>query len=90
MSWQREIRAGTRGSHPPLEAAARRCQCFLVVGTSAVVYPAAGLIDVARSQGASVIEINIAATAASSVADVSLYGPSGQILPRLVQRLSTS
>jgi NAD-dependent deacetylase len=69
------------------EEAARQCQCFLVAGTSAVVYPAAGLIDVARSRGARVIEINLAPTAASADADVGLYGPSGQVLPRLVQRL---
>jgi NAD-dependent deacetylase len=65
------------------EEAARRCQCFLVAGTSAVVYPAAGLIDVARSRGARVIEINLAPTAASADADVGLYGPSGEVLPRL-------
>lgn len=69
------------------EAAAGRCQCFLVVGTSAIVYPAAGLIDVARCSGAKVIEVNLTATAASEAADVGLYGPSGQILPRLVGML---
>lgn len=67
------------------ELAAAQCQCFLVVGTSAVVYPAAGLIDVARSVCASVIEVNLAETAASHAADMGLYGPSGQILPRLVE-----
>jgi NAD-dependent deacetylase len=69
------------------EAATQRCQCFLVVGTSAVVYPAAGLIDVARGSGARVIEVNLTATSASDAADVGLYGPSGQILPRLVELL---
>jgi NAD-dependent deacetylase len=69
------------------EAAAARCQCFLVVGTSAIVYPAAGLIDTARVAGACVVEVNLAATAASRNVDVGLYGPSGQILPQLVQHL---
>jgi NAD-dependent deacetylase len=69
------------------ELAAVRCDCFLVVGTSAIVYPAAGLIDVARRSGAKVIEVNLTQTAASDLADVGLYGPSGQILPRLVQVL---
>ena len=40
-------------------AAARACDVFLLVGTSAVVYPAAGLAELARSHGAKVIEINI-------------------------------
>src|SRR6516162_6759090 len=66
------------------EASASGCQCFLVVGTSAIVYPAAGLINIAREGGASVIEVNLEPTAASQIADVGLYGPSGQILPRLV------
>jgi NAD-dependent deacetylase len=63
------------------------CQCFLVVGTSALVYPAAGLIQAARDVEAGVIEVNLEATPARSAADVSLYGPSGQVLPRLVERL---
>jgi NAD-dependent deacetylase len=69
------------------ESAARSCQCFLVVGTSAIVYPAAGLIYLARDRGAKVIEINIAATEASGEVDVSLRGPSGTILPELIKRM---
>ena len=64
------------------------CQCFLVVGTSAVVYPAAGLIDAAREAGAFVIEVNLEATAASRRGALALHGPSGVILPQLVQRLT--
>jgi NAD-dependent deacetylase len=67
-------------------AATYACRCFLVVGTSAVVYPAAGLIDVARAGGASVIEVNLTPTAASDRVDLGLYGPSGEVLPRLVER----
>src|SRR5262249_19549974 len=63
------------------EAAVSQSQCSIVAGTSAVVYPAAGLIDVAREAGAHVIEVNLEATAASHAADVSLYGPSGRLLP---------
>ncbi len=69
--------------------ATRTCDCFLVVGTSAVVFPAAGLVELARSGGARVIEVNLAATPASDLADVGLYGPSGQLLPRLVEKLNT-
>jgi NAD-dependent deacetylase len=63
------------------------CHCLLVVGTSAVVYPAASLIELARHVGAGVVEINLERTAASGAGAVGLYGPSGQMLPRLVQRL---
>jgi NAD-dependent deacetylase len=69
------------------ETAASRCECFLVAGTSAVVYPAAGLILLAKERGAAVIEVNVEETAASAHADVTLLGPSGQILPTLLDRL---
>jgi NAD-dependent deacetylase len=69
------------------EEAARMCQCFLLVGTSAIVYPAAGLIYLARDQGAKIIEINIAASEASAEVDIRLRGPSGTILPELIKRM---
>lgn len=67
--------------------AVARCEVFLVIGTSAVVYPAAGLVGSARYTGARVIEINLERTPASDSADVSLHGPSGQVLPRLLESL---
>jgi NAD-dependent deacetylase len=70
--------------------AAGNCDVFLVVGTSAVVYPAASLIPVAKktkSPGATVIEFNLTRTDASKLADVGFYGPSGEMLPRLCERL---
>jgi NAD-dependent deacetylase len=70
------------------EAVVRQCQCLLIVGTSALVYPAAGLIDVAYGK-ARLIEVNLEPTVASSSVDVGLYGPAGQLLPRLVERLNS-
>ena len=61
------------------------CDVFLVIGTSAVVYPAAGLAHLAKSSGAKVIEINTEATAISESVDCTLLGPSGQILPELIR-----
>jgi NAD-dependent deacetylase len=66
---------------------AERCGCLLVVGTSAIVYPAAGLIEVASAAGAAVVEVNLQRTAASRGADVCLQGPSGRLLPEVVRRL---
>jgi len=59
-------------------------EVFLVIGTAAVVYPAAGLVDLAKSQGAKVVEINIAETSVSSLVDVSLRGSAAEILPQLL------
>lgn len=67
-------------------AALSRCECFVSVGTSSVVYPAAGFIEVARSRGASTIEINRDATPATAAVDVAIRLPSGRALPELVTR----
>ena len=66
------------------ERAASEADVLLVVGTSAQVYPAAGLIDLAQSNRAKVIEVNLEATAFSDSIDVCLRGPSGEILPQIV------
>ena len=66
------------------EQAASSADLFLVVGTSAVVYPAAGLVWAAKAAGARVIEINLEETPLSSEVDCSLRGRSGEILPRLI------
>ena len=57
---------------------------FLLIGTSAVVYPAAGLAPIAKSSGARVVEINIAAGGLSDGVDEFLQGPSGELLPQLI------
>jgi NAD-dependent deacetylase len=66
-------------------SALAECGCLLVVGTSAVVYPAAGLIEAAQDLGKPVIEVNPEPAARGDV--IRLSGPSGQILPRLVRLL---
>jgi NAD-dependent deacetylase len=57
---------------------------LLVVGTSAVVYPAAGLAHLAKSAGATVVEINVAETPVSELADYSFRAPAAELLPLLV------
>ena len=66
------------------EHAVSSAQIFLVIGTSASVYPAASLIPFAREAGAKVIEINTDETPFSSTVDCSLRGPAGQLLPQLL------
>ena len=67
--------------------AAAGCDVFLVVGTSAVVFPAAGLVSLAAGNGAGVVEFNLTQTDASAYADVGVYGPSGQSLPAVLAAL---
>ena len=61
-------------------AAATSCDVFLTVGTSAVVYPAASLVEEARKRGAYTVEINLEQTAASGIVDLALQGPAEDVL----------
>jgi NAD-dependent deacetylase len=60
---------------------AANCDVFIAVGTSAVVYPAAGFVDLARRAGAFTVEINLEATPASGGIDLSIRGAAESVLP---------
>jgi NAD-dependent deacetylase len=66
------------------EHAAGSAEVLLVIGTSAVVYPAAGLVPYAKQNGAAVIEINLEPTPFSTMVDFSFQAPAGELLPKLV------
>lgn len=61
----------------------RLCDLFLSIGTSAVVYPAAGFATLASSRGALVAEINKDPTPLTAAVDLSIQGAAGQVLPRV-------
>jgi len=65
-------------------AASAQAEIFLVIGTSAVVYPAAGLAEVARRSGAKLAVVNPEPTPLDHLADWVLNGDSGKLLPRLI------
>ncbi len=67
-------------------AAAAACDVMLVVGTSAVVQPAASLPLIARQRGAAIVEVNPQATPLSDFADLVLRQPAAQALPQLWER----
>ncbi len=64
--------------------AARRAELFLSIGTSAVVYPAASLPEIARGHGAFLVEINIEPTPLSFLADEVIQAPAAEALPDLL------
>jgi NAD-dependent deacetylase len=66
-------------------AAAERADVFLSVGTSAVVYPAAGLPLIAKACGAYVAEVNVERSAIAGQLSEVVLGPSGEVLPSLVE-----
>lgn len=68
-------------------ASAERADVFLTIGTSAVVYPAAGVPLHAKSSGAYVAEINIEPSAIAGAIDEVIQGKAGEVLPKLVDAL---
>ncbi len=60
---------------------AAACDLCFVVGTSAVVYPAAAIPEIAREAGAYVVEVNPEPTPLSDICNEVLTGKAGEILP---------
>ncbi len=70
------------------EKAAMNSDICFVVGTSAVVFPAANIPQLARQYGSIIVEINIEATELTSYAQYSLFGAAGVVLPELVKQIN--
>ncbi len=60
---------------------------FISIGTSGMVYPAAGLVRAAKQMGAMALEVNLEPSANAHLFDAQLVGRSGEILPELVNAL---
>ena len=66
------------------EAAARAADVCLLLGTSGVVYPAAGLPRTAAETGAALVEINPNPTDLSSLADVTVRASTSEAMPKII------
>jgi NAD-dependent deacetylase len=66
---------------------AERCDAMLVVGTSALVQPAANLPFAAKANSAKIIEVNLNQTPISDIADISIFGKAADVLPKICQRV---
>jgi NAD-dependent deacetylase len=71
------------GAFEKAAAKAENCDLCFVVGTSALVYPAASLPEIASAAGAYMVEVNPERTPLSDLCDEVLTGPAGEILPLL-------
>ncbi len=69
------------------EEAAANCDVFISIGTSSLVYPAAGLSQLAKQNGAQVIEINPDPTP-NTIVDITLIEKAGVILPLLIEEIT--
>lgn len=61
--------------------------CVIVAGTTAVVYPAAALPLTVRDNGGRIIEVNPVESELSRISDAVIRGPSGEVIPALVEAL---
>ena len=61
-----------------------KCKLLLLVGTSLIVYPAAGLPLYAKRKGAKLIEINSEPSALSEICDYKILGKASVVLPEIL------
>jgi NAD-dependent protein deacetylase/lipoamidase len=73
--WQHAVEASTAAD------------VLVVVGTSGIVYPAAGLPDLALARGAVVVEVNPEPTPLSDSATITVREAASKALPTMLQRL---
>jgi NAD-dependent deacetylase len=66
------------------QSAAAACELMVVVGTAGAVYPAAGLVSVARRAGARVLEFNLEPGGVTHLADLFVPGDAAETLPGLI------
>lgn len=69
-------------------AAASDCDLFLSIGTSSLVYPAAGLAEIAREADAITAEVNPNPTDHSDNFEIAVRGQAGHVLPELIESLA--
>ena len=81
--WFGEIPYGMR----LIEDALLEADLFVSIGTSSLVYPAAGFVRMARMWGARTLELNLDPSAATSVFDEARHGCAGELVPAWVDEL---
>ncbi len=68
-----------------IEAALRRCDLFVSIGTSGAVYPAAGFVQTARHYGARTLELNLDPSQGSILFHECRIGRASDLVPIFVE-----
>ncbi len=63
------------------------CDLFIAIGTSGLVYPAAGFVDTANHHGADTLEVNLMSADSHSQFKYHLQGKASEIVPQVVERI---
>jgi NAD-dependent deacetylase len=76
------------GAHLQAQQEAKDCEVMLVIGTSAVVFPACDLPAMAKQKGATIIEVNLEETPLTRyISDWILIGPASSILQSVLEQV---
>jgi len=70
-----------------IHEAVAACNIFVAIGTSGVVYPAAGFVQEAGHAGAHTVELNLEPSDVNSQFAEKIYGPATEIVPAFVADL---
>ena len=70
-----------------IHAAIRNCDLFVSIGTSGAVYPAAGLVRIARDLGARTLELNLEPSKGSRWFHECRHGPATEVVPAWVEEM---
>ena len=68
----------------------RKCDLFISIGSSGVVFPAASFVQTAKYYGADTIEFTLEPTANNFYFDRHIFGPAGKTFPPYIEELITS
>lgn len=63
------------------------CDLFVSIGTSGAVYPAAGLVGLARRAGAHTVELNLEPSDGVTLFHEAIHGKAGEIVPAFAERI---
>lgn len=66
------------------------CDLFAAIGTSGNVYPAAGLVEMAKQGAADTVELNLEPSANADSFTTAHYGPATEVVPAWVEQLLAS
>ncbi|MBX9460335.1 MAG: NAD-dependent deacylase [Brevundimonas sp.] len=79
------------GEHPlhldRIQRALAACDLFVSIGTSGVVWPAAGFVQLANVAGARTVELNLEPSLGSRLFNEARHGPATDVVPAFVESL---
>jgi NAD-dependent deacetylase len=69
------------------ERSSKECDLIIVVGSSLVVFPAAGMPLIAKQAGAKLVIINYTPTDMDSQADVVVHAKAGNVMKTILEKV---